>query len=56
MPVPALFQGRLAVPAIAAPMFLVSGPDLVINACKAAGISLERAHVGQIVGCLHGCH
>lgn len=35
MPVPALFQGRLAVPAIAAPMFLVSGPDLVINACKA---------------------
>ena len=35
MPVPALFQGRMAVPAIAAPMFLVSGPDLVINACKA---------------------
>lgn len=35
MPVPALFQGRLVVPAIAAPMFLVSGPDLVINACKA---------------------
>jgi nitronate monooxygenase len=30
-----LFQGRLAIPAIAAPMFLVSGPRLVIETCKA---------------------
>ena len=29
------FADRLKVPAIAAPMFLVSGPDLVIAACKA---------------------
>ncbi len=35
MTLPALLQGRLALPVIAAPMFLVSGPDLVIAACKA---------------------
>ncbi|MCP8937892.1 nitronate monooxygenase family protein [Alsobacter sp. SYSU M60028] len=32
---PNVFQGRLAVPAIAAPMFLVSGPDLVVACCRA---------------------
>jgi len=31
---PALLQGRLAIPAVAAPMFLVSGPDLVIETCR----------------------
>lgn len=35
MPIPAAFQGRLAVPAVAAPMFLVSGPDLVVETCRA---------------------
>jgi nitronate monooxygenase len=35
MPIPALFQGRIALPVIAAPMFLVSGPDLVVETCKA---------------------
>ncbi|MEK9661404.1 MAG: nitronate monooxygenase, partial [Alphaproteobacteria bacterium] len=35
MPLPAQFEGRLRLPAIAAPMFLVSGPDLVVAACKA---------------------
>lgn len=30
-----LFQGRLRLPAIVAPMFLVNGPELVIAACKA---------------------
>ena len=35
MPIPAAFEGRLALPAIAAPMFLVSGPDLVVEACRA---------------------
>jgi nitronate monooxygenase len=34
MPLPAIFEGRLTVPAIAAPMFLVSGPDLVVEACR----------------------
>ncbi len=35
MPLPKRLEGRLALPAIAAPMFLVSGPDLVIEACRA---------------------
>ena len=35
MPMPNAFAGRLRLPAIAAPMFLVSGPDLVVEACKA---------------------
>jgi nitronate monooxygenase len=35
MPIPALFHGRIALPVIAAPMFLVSGPDLVVETCKA---------------------
>jgi nitronate monooxygenase len=34
MPLPASFEGRLTVPAIVAPMFLVSGPDLVVEACR----------------------
>lgn len=35
MPLPAAFEGRLAIPAIAAPMFLVSNPDLVVECCRA---------------------
>lgn len=35
MPVPAAFTGRFRVPVIAAPMFLVSGPELVIACCQA---------------------
>ena len=38
MPVPETFRGRLRVPAIAAPMFLVSGPELIAAAC-AAGVA-----------------
>lgn len=34
MSVPHLFRGRLSVPVIAAPMFLISGPELVIACCK----------------------
>jgi len=34
MPVPPSFRGRLRLPAIAAPMFLVSGPHLVSAACR----------------------
>jgi len=33
--IPNIFQGRMTVPVIAAPMFLVSGPRLIIEACKA---------------------
>lgn len=35
MTIPAAFRGRMTVPAIVAPMFLVSGPDLVSAACRA---------------------
>ena len=35
MPIPARFRGCFRVPAIAAPMYTVSGPELVIAACSA---------------------
>ncbi|MGY8666012.1 nitronate monooxygenase family protein [Bradyrhizobium sp. UFLA05-109] len=34
MALPAILEGRLRLPAIAAPMFLTSGPDLVVSACR----------------------
>jgi nitronate monooxygenase len=35
LPIPAQLSGRLAIPAVAAPMFLVSNPDLVVECCRA---------------------
>jgi nitronate monooxygenase len=35
LPIPVQFQGRLSIPAVAAPMFLVSSPDLVVECCRA---------------------
>ncbi len=35
MTLPTAFQGRLRLPIVAAPMFLVSGPELVTACCKA---------------------
>jgi nitronate monooxygenase len=35
MAIPAAWAGRLRLPAISAPMFLISGPDLVAGACNA---------------------
>ncbi len=35
MPIPRQFAGTLSAPIIAAPMFLVSGPDLVVETCRA---------------------
>lgn len=35
MALPDVLQGRLALPAVAAPMFIISNPDLVIAQCKA---------------------
>ena len=35
MPLPALFEGRLRLPLIGAPMFIVSQPDLVMAQCRA---------------------
>lgn len=34
MPLPPQLEGRLRLPAVAAPMFLVSGPELVVEACR----------------------
>jgi nitronate monooxygenase len=44
MPIPDLFRGRLAIPAIGAPMFLVSFPPLVAALCK-AGVVGTFPHV-----------
>lgn len=38
MPLPDRLAGRLSIPAIAAPMFLVSGPDLVVETCRSGVI------------------
>ncbi|WP_114394930.1 NAD(P)H-dependent flavin oxidoreductase [Oleisolibacter albus] len=35
MPIPTVFKGRLALPVIASPMFIVSYPELVLAECKA---------------------
>jgi len=35
MAIPKSFEGKLKIPAVAAPMFLVSTPALVIEACRA---------------------
>ncbi|MCE6952308.1 nitronate monooxygenase family protein [Cereibacter sphaeroides] len=35
MPIPEALRGRLSAPIIAAPMFLTSGPDLVVETCNA---------------------
>ena len=35
MPLPASLRGRLELPVVGAPLFLVSGPELVIAQCKA---------------------
>src|SRR5882757_1886430 len=35
MSMPALFKGRLSIPVIGAPLFIISVPDLVIAECKA---------------------
>ncbi len=35
MPLPKILQDNLALPVIASPMFIVSGPELVIEQCKA---------------------
>ena len=38
MPLPSNIRDRLRIPVLAAPMFVVSGPDLVIEQCKAGVI------------------
>ncbi|CAN7709167.1 NAD(P)H-dependent flavin oxidoreductase [Aminobacter sp. LjRoot7] len=38
MPLPRLLENKLRLPVIAAPMFLASGPDLVVETCKAGAL------------------
>ena len=35
MPLPECMKGRLSIPAVGAPLFIISNPDLVIAQCKA---------------------
>ena len=35
MSMPALFKNRLSIPVIGSPLFIISGPELVIAQCKA---------------------
>jgi nitronate monooxygenase len=51
MPIPQLLQGKLTLPVIGSPMFIVSGPELVIAQCKAGivgsfpALNARPAHV-----------
>ena len=45
----ARFQGRLSLPLIAAPMFLVSGVELVAAACRNGEIGWVPGVVGHLV-------
>ncbi len=38
MPIPAAFQGRLSIPVIGSPLFIISGPELVMAQCRAGVI------------------
>ncbi|WP_206202765.1 nitronate monooxygenase family protein [Thioalkalivibrio sp. XN279] len=53
MALPESFRSRIAVPAVAAPMFLVSGPELIIETCKggipAAFPALNRRSTAEFV-------
>lgn len=52
MPLPTLLDGKLKLPLIAAPMFIVSGPDLVLGACREGVVgafpSLNARPVSQL--------
>lgn len=52
MPLPKSFQGRLSVPVIAAPMFIVSNPDLVIANCRAGVVGAFPALNARPSSCL----
>jgi nitronate monooxygenase len=44
MPLPENIRNKLSLPVIAAPMFLVSGPELALAACKAGIVGALPAH------------
>ena len=35
MAIPEILKGRLSIPVVASPLFIISGPELVIAQCKA---------------------
>ncbi|MGY3494290.1 NAD(P)H-dependent flavin oxidoreductase [Bradyrhizobium sp. USDA 4502] len=43
MPIPDLLAGRLSIPVIGAPLFIISGPELVIAQCKAGVVGSFNA-------------
>lgn len=43
MAIPPAWRGRLSLPVVAAPMFLISSPDLVVECCHGAG-----GHAGSL--------
>ena len=53
MPIPEALAGRLVLPAIAAPLFLVSGPDLVVAACRAGIVGTFPALNARPAGVLN---
>ena len=57
MTVPAIFEGRLAIPVIAAPLFIISHPALTLAQCKAGVVgsfpALNARPVEQLDEWLH---
>ncbi len=49
MSLPAILQGRLSVPVIGAPMFIVSVPDLVIAQCKVGSFPALNARPPEVL-------
>lgn len=49
MSLPAQIRNHLRLPAVAAPMFLVSGPDLVLAACRSGIIGAFPAHNARTI-------
>ena len=57
MPLPACLEGHLELPVIGSPLFIVSGPDLVIAQCKAGIVgSFPRSTRGQEPCSTNGSH
>ncbi len=52
MSMPALFKGRLSLPVIGAPLFIISVPDLVIAQCKAGIVGAFPALNARAAGTL----
>jgi nitronate monooxygenase len=56
MPLPALLEDRLALPAIGSPMFIVSYLDLVLAQCRAGIVGAFPSHNAREPGELEQRH